>query len=178
MKFLAHVSAVAIALTALPALATEETDTDVLPSASDVFEVYRKAGAWTVYEDLTRGSCLMTLAGENDTVVQIGLTKDLEYGYLGVFSKTFEVEEGTNEIAILVNENVYVGEARSMGGNLRDGYKGGYILSDNTDLRLDIERSEELVAFPDTGYTIGVGLKGARNAIFEVRKCTEELQAQ
>jgi hypothetical protein len=147
----------------------------VLPEASDVITDYRRAGEWMIYANETRGTCFMTQVDDFGGAVQMGITKSGEYGYIGLFVKGAEVEEGIKDIVISVNDNIYVGESNSA-THLADDYEGGYIISDNTQLRYDLGKAEELYAFPDAPYMVTVDLKGARNAIFEVRKCTSELQ--
>jgi len=150
-------------------------EAEVLPEASDDVERYRAAGEWTVYANLTRKTCFMTRLYDNGGAVQMGLTKNGEYGYIGVFVKGAEVEGDIDDVTALINDNIYIGKGYPA-THLADGYQGGYILANNTKLRYDLGKGEEMVAFPDTGYGVIVDLKAAGNAIFEVRKCTEELQ--
>lgn len=175
--------AVAIAISAnlaTSAVASEQENTadqqmhpeaDVLPEATDEVERYRAAGDWTVYANLTRKTCFMTRLYDNGGAVQMGLTKDGEYGYIGVFVKGAEVEGDIEDVTALINDNIYTGK-----GYPATHLEGGYILANNTKLRYDLGKGEKMVAFPDSGYGVIVDLKAVGNAIFEVRKCTEELQ--
>lgn len=151
-------------------------EAEVLPEASDVIEEYRRAGEWMIFANKTRSTCFMTQTDDFGGAVQMGLNKAGDYGYIGMFVKGAEVEDEIKDIAISVNGNIYVGEANPA-THLEDGYQGGYILSNNTDLRYDLGKADEMFAFPDAPYMVTVDLKGARNAIFEVRKCTDELQS-
>jgi hypothetical protein len=153
----------------------EFPEAEVLPEASDEVERYRAAGDWTVYANSTRKTCFMTRLYDNGGAVQMGLTKDGDYGYIGVFVKGAEVEGDIRDVTALINGNTYTGKGYPA-THLEGGYQGGYILANNTKLRHDLAQGEEMVAFPDTGYGVIVDLKAAGNAIFEVRKCTEELQ--
>ena len=163
--------ALAAALVATPLFAGEEA---VLPASSDEAEKYRNAGDWTVYKNLTQSSCFAVRAGDT-TAVQLGLTKDKQYGYIGVFVKGAEVSDEEQAVAIVVNDNIYVGEV-GPATHLTDGYQGGYVLANNKDLRLDMERADEMVAFPESVNKVTVDLAKSRAAIYEARKCTDELQ--
>ncbi len=146
-----------------------------MPEASDVVETYRTAGDWAIFANKTRKNCYMEKTDDFGGAIQMGLTKSGEYGYIGMFIKGAEIEQDVTDIAISVNGNVYVGEANAA-THLEGGYQGGYILSNNPQLRYDLGKADEMYAFPDAPYMVTVDLKGARNAIFEVRKCTEELR--
>lgn len=171
-KFNLICAAVAFAVAA-PAFAGDE---DVLPMSTDEITMYRNAGDWSVHQNLTRKTCFISRSGENGGLIQMGLTKEEDYGYVGIFSKNLDVEEGIKEIAILVNDNVYVGHSKGVTHNLEGGYKGGYVLGQGKEFRMDLEKGEELIAFPDSPYVYIVNLKGSSNAIYEARKCTNELQ--
>lgn len=169
---------------ATSAIASEDEETsdqqgypeaEVLPEASDEIRRYRKAGDWVIYENLTRSTCFMTRNYENGGAVQMGLTKDGKYGYIGVFVKGAEVEEEIEDVTVLVNGNLYTGKGYPA-VHLEGDFQGGYLLANNTRLRYDLGKGEELIAYPDQGYGVTFDLKAAGNAIFEVRKCTEELQ--
>jgi hypothetical protein len=84
--------------------------------------------------------------------------------------------EGDEAVAIAVNGNVYAGSAHNVVGGASGNYKGGYILANNKQLRLDLEQAKEMVVFPDLPFTVTVNLDGMRNAIFEARECTNKLQ--
>lgn len=161
----------------MPAAASDEPTSihDVLPAATDTIEEFRRAGDWVVFANQTRNTCFMVRTDDFGGAVQMGLTKAGDYGYIGMFVKGAEIEDEIKDISILVNGNTYVGEANPA-LHLEGGYKGGYVLSNNTDLRYDLGKADELYAFPDAPYMVTVDLKGARNAIFEVRKCTTELR--
>lgn len=161
---------------ATPAFASDTSypEAEVLPEASDVVENYRKAGDWAIFANLTRKTCYMERTDDAGGAVQMGLTKSGDYGYIGMFIKGAEVEEGVRDIALSVNGNVYVGEGTAA-THLEGGYQGGYVLSNNPDLRRDLEKADEMYAFPDAPYMVTVDLEGARNAIYEVRKCTQGL---
>ncbi|WP_299848814.1 hypothetical protein [uncultured Roseovarius sp.] len=159
------------ALIAAPAFAGEES---VLPASGDEIEKYRNAGDWTIYKNMTQQSCFTVKAGET-TAVQLGLTKDKQFGYIGVFMKGADVAEENQAVAVAVNDNIYVGEAGSA-THLTDDYKGGYVLANDKQLRLDLEKAAELIAFPESANVVTVDLKGSGNAIYEARKCNDEMQ--
>ena len=164
-------AALAIVLASPLSAATD----DVLPSAGDDISKFRDAGAWVIHKNATRGSCFAAYESADGAVVQFGFTKAEDFGYLGLFSKTAEPADGINDIAFLANGHPYVGKSVGAGQNLNDGYKGGYVLINNPNFVKDIEIGQELVAFPDSPMTYIVDMRGAKNALYEVRKCTAEL---
>lgn len=173
MKFLFKACAVAAIALSSPAFANDE---DILPVPTDEISVYREVGPWTVYQNDTRASCFITMTDEtHGTAVQMGLTKDHMAGYVAVFSKTADVEEGViNDIALIINDNLYAGKSKTFSDPLREGYEGGYVLADKQ-MRLDLERGKELIAFPDSPRMIVVSLKRSGDAIYEARQCNQSL---
>jgi hypothetical protein len=173
MKMIPKTIAVLLLGAAMPALAADQ---DVLPVNTDEFAQYRNVGEWGVHENLTRGSCFISRTDDAGHLVQIGLTKDNEYGYIGIFQKGAKLEEGSNDVAIVVNGNLYVGVAKTVAHGASDGYEGGYVIANDKQLRLDLEKQKEMVVFPDKPFTITVNLDHVRNAIYEARECTKKLQ--
>lgn len=157
---------------ATPLMASE----DILPSKSDEISADRKAGVWTIFRNETSNTCFASYESDDGYVVQFGFSQDAQNGYIGLFSKDFEVEEGTSEIALVVNETLYTGEATGLPANL-SGYQGGYIIVNNPDFVKDVEHGKEIVAFPDSPRAFSISMKGAKNAVYVVRECTEELQS-
>jgi len=160
-------------VTALSATAVFASDEDVLPLETDKTEFFRNAAGWTVHKNITRQSCFISRTDDAGGAIQMGLTKDQNYGYLGAFVKDFDVEEGDKEVAILVNGNLYVGTSTGT-NDLSGNYKGGYVLVDNKNFVKDIEASDELIAYPDAPYQVILKLEGAKTALYEARKCMEE----
>jgi len=173
MTLLSRLLTAAVISIAGPALASDDS---VLPRAGDDIGKYRQVGNWTVYENRTRGSCFISRSDEKGNLVQMGLTEDNLYGYIGIFKKDAEIPEGEEAVAIVVNDNLYVGGAKNVVQGASGNYKGGYILADNRQLRLDLERASEMVVFPDLPFTLTVNLDKSRAAIFEARQCTGKLQ--
>lgn len=158
---------------AAPVLAADE---DVLPVTTDEIADYRDAGEWMVRENRTRGTCFISRSDASGNLVQMGLTKNAEYGYIGIFKKGADITEEDEGVAVVLNGNLYVGNARKLVHGASGDYKGGYILANDKQVRLDLESAREMVVFPESPYTVTVDLKGVRNAIYEARKCTRELQ--
>jgi len=173
MNMITKTIAVLLLGAATPALAA---DPDVLPLNTDEIAHYRNVGQWVVHENLTRGSCFISRADDAGHLVQLGLTKDNNYGYIGIFQKGIELEEGTNSVAIVVNGNLYVGVSKTVAHGASGGYQGGYVIADDKQLRLDLEQQEEMIVFPDQPFTVTVSLDHVRNAIYEARECTRKLQ--
>ena len=173
MKKISRAIAAILVLGAAPVLAADE---DVLPLETDKIADYRDAGEWMVRENKTRGTCFISRSDAAGNLVQMGLTKNTEYGYIGIFKKDANLTEGDEMVAIVVNGNLYVGKARKLIHGASGDYKGGYILANDKQVRLDLESADEMIVFPESPYTVAVDLKGVRNAIYEARKCTRELQ--
>jgi len=174
MTLLSRLLTVALIAIAGPALAADDS---VLPRAGDDIGKYRQVGNWTVYENRTRGSCFISRSDEAGNLVQMGLTEDNLYGYIGIFRKDAEIPEGEEAVAIVVNDNLYVGAAKNVVHGASGNYKGGYILANDRQLRYDLGRADEMVVFPDLPFTVTVNLDRSRDAIFEARECTGKLQS-
>ncbi|WP_324752125.1 hypothetical protein [Roseovarius sp. Pro17] len=169
-KLYPAIGAIALAL-ATPLAAAPE---DVLPAKGDEITKFRDAGAWTIRENATRGSCFASYKAESGAIVQFGFTKDESVGYLGLFSQNANVTEPEQEVAFIANGNLYSGQATGVGASLEDGYEGGYVLVNNVEFVKDIEAGKELIVFPETPETYVVDMSGASAAVYEVRKCTSK----
>ncbi len=140
------------------------------------FLKYGEVEGWKVFIDQEKKSCLIEAVDVNENVVQMGLTKDRGVGYLGVFTKgETNIKRGeTNEIVILIGNNVYAGEATGMRGNITKGYSGGYVLSDSPQFAKDIAQQYEMVVFPKTEYAFVVDLSGTKKAMEMARECNSK----
>lgn len=145
-------------------------------AAASNFEKYGEVEGWKVFIDKEKKSCLVEAVDANENVVQMGLTKDRGIGYLGVFTKgETSIQRGeTSEVLILLGENLYVGEATGMRGNITKGYSGGYVLSDDPQFATDIAQQYEMVVFPESEYAFVVDLTGTRKALDMARTCNAE----
>jgi len=160
-------------LVAGPAIAANE---DILPINTDEIAKYRNVSEWTVYENRTRGTCFISRSDASGNLVQMGLTKNTEYGYIGIFKKGADVTEDDEMVEVIINDTVYVGTAKKLIHGASGDYKGGYILANDKQVRLDLERAREMVIFPESPYTVSIDLTGGvRNAIYEARECTRKL---
>lgn len=174
MKLTPTLTAIALACAAPFAAAAA----DILPAKGDKISEFRTAGAWHVRKNETRNLCFASYKSESGAIVQFGFAQDEKAGYLGLFSERASDVAAKQDIAVLANGNLYVGEATGMGPSIEDNFEGGYILVNNPEFVRDIEVGQELVAFPDTPQSYVVDMRGAKNALYEVRKCTAELQNQ
>lgn len=137
------------------------------------FEGYGSVEGWSVFVDHDKKSCLIEAIDADENVVQMGLTKDRGVGYLGVFTKAdIAIEKDQKElVAVLLGENLYIGEATGMRGNITEGYSGGYILSDDPQLVEDIAQQYSMVVFPETSFAFEINLAGTKKAIEMAREC-------
>ena len=116
------------------------------------------------------------VADDAGNVVQMGLTPDRGVGYVGVFTKgeTTIQKDDKEAVAVLIGENLYLGEATGMRGNITKGYSGGYVLSDDPQFVEDIARQYEMVVFPEKKHSFIVNLAGTLKAIEMARECNAE----
>ena len=142
-------------------------------AAANTYEQYGEIEGWKVFIDAEKKSCLIEAVDSAENVVQMGLTEDRSVGYLGVFTKAeTSIKKGSTEgVAILIGENLYVGEATGMRGNITEGYSGGYVTSDNPMFVKDIEQQYEMIVFPESKYSFVVDLTGTKKAIAMAREC-------
>ena len=144
-----------------------------IPAAADTFKKYGEVEGWNVFVDNEKKSCLIEAVDGVGNVVQMGLTADRGVGYVGVFTKgeTTIKKDEKEAVAILIGENLYVGEVTGMRGNITKGYSGGYVLSDDPQFVDDIARQYEMVVFPEKEYGFIVDLTGTLKAIEMAREC-------
>lgn len=140
------------------------------------FSGYGAVEGWNIFVDHEKKTCLIEKKDDLENVVQMGLTEDRGVGYVGIFTKAeTDIKKGkTNEIGILLGDNLYMGEATGMRGNITKGYSGGYILTDSPQMVDDIAKEEKMIVFPETTYTFSVDLEGTYKAIEAAQKCNEE----
>ena len=145
-------------------------------ASADTFLKYGEVEGWKVYIDQEKKSCMLESVDSAENVVQMGLTEDRAVGYLGVFTKgETEVSSGETEtVAILIGENMYVGEAMGMRGNITKGYSGGYVLSDDPQFAKDIAQQYVMTVFPEKTYGFTIDLAGTKKALEMARECNEK----
>jgi hypothetical protein len=158
------------------AMAAYAQDQNPLPKASDVLVRYgNDVEGWTVYANQTRGDCLI-VHSDGPSSVQMGVTANQEVGYLGVFTKEdIGLQNGTkSDIFVSIGGRLYSGVATSMSGDLKGGYSGGYILTDDPNFKRDVAKQYEMIVFPETKGTFVVDLKGTFKAMAAGRKCLKQ----
>jgi hypothetical protein len=145
-------------------------------AAADSFVKYGEVEGWNVYLDQDKKSCLIEAIDAAENVVQMGLTKDKGVAYIGVFVKgETKVRKGETEaVAVALGDNVYIGEATGMRGNITKGYSGGYVLTDDPQVVEDVAQQYEMVVFPEKEHAFVVDLTGTKKAIEMARECNAE----
>lgn len=144
-----------------------------LPKSTDNLVEYGQVEGWTVYDNKTRGHCLIVSSDENGAV-QMGVTADnTDIGYLGVFTKyDIGLQDGAqSEIFVSIDGNLYEGVSTSVSKHLKGGLSGGYILTDNPDFKRDIAKKYKMTVFPETAGAFVVDLKGTYKAMNMAREC-------
>jgi hypothetical protein len=158
------------------ALATSFAVASVTGAAAQTFQNYGSVEGWNVFLDTEKKSCLIEKFDDSGNVVQMGLTEDRSVGYIGVFTKeeTNIKRDSTEDVIVLLGENLYVGKATGMRGNITSGYSGGYILSDDPNFVNDVAQQYTMTVFPEKQYGFIVDLTGTKKAIEMARKCNAE----
>ncbi|MBY6081005.1 MULTISPECIES: hypothetical protein [Ruegeria] len=143
---------------------------------ADTFERYGEVEGWKVFVDKDKKSCLIEAVDDAENVVQMGLTEDRSVGYVGVFTKAeTDIKRGDKEaVAILLGDNLYVGEATGMKGNITKGYSGGYVLSDDPQFADDLAKQKVMAVFPEKSFGFTVDLTGTYKAMEMARECNEK----
>lgn len=170
IKTLITAACAATVLTATSAFASD----NVLPG-NDGFTKWGEAEGWTVFVDNERKSCLIERMDANENVVQVGLTKDKKYGYVGVFTKAdIGLKSGKEKMILLLDDVLYEGKAHKKTKHLTEGYTGGYILANNPEFVSDFENKYEMVVFPKKEFAFVVSLAGTKKAVEAARTCIQE----
>jgi hypothetical protein len=147
---------------------------DAVPSSSDKFSIFGQVQDWTIYSDATTGSCLAERTDSFGNAIQMGLTRDREHGYVGVFTTAETDIKSGQEVVIAVDGVLFVGTSTGiLSGKLKDGYSGGYVVTNNPNFVTAIAEGRELVAFPERTGSFVVNLDGTKAAIAEIRKCNQ-----
>ncbi|WP_299884501.1 hypothetical protein [uncultured Ruegeria sp.] len=143
---------------------------------ADTFERFGEVEGWKVFIDVEKKSCLIEAVDDAENVVQMGLTEDRGVGYVGVFTKAkTNIKRGEKEaVAILLGDNIYLGEATGMKGNITKGYSGGYVLSDDPQFADDLAKKKVMIVFPEKEFAFTVDLIGTYKAIEMARECNEK----
>lgn len=149
----------------------------ILPEAGTKYTPYKHVAGWNIYQNDTRKSCMIEGMDENKNVVQMGLTADRNVGYLGVFTQEdIDIGAGKHEITVLIGDNMYVGEAKSVRKNLKNGYRGAYFLTGSRQFLEDLQKAKVMLAFADqNGEGVLVNLQGTHKAIEAAKACQKEM---
>lgn len=117
----------------------------------------------------------MIVRQDGPSAVQMGVTANQEVGYLGVFTKMDIGLRNGNQSQIFVSMagHLYSGVATSTSGELKGGYSGGYILTDDPKFKRDVAKKYKMIVFPETKGTFVVDLKGTYKAMAIGRKCLQ-----
>ncbi|TIT18260.1 MAG: hypothetical protein E5W70_29820 [Mesorhizobium sp.] len=172
-NFMTLIAATSVTLSS--ALAAYAQSQNPLPKASDVLVRYGDdIEGWTVYANKTRGDCLI-VRQDGPSAVQMGVTANQEVGYLGVFTKINIGLQNGNQSQIFVSMagHLYSGVATSTSGELKGGYSGGYILTEDPKFKRDVAKKYKMIVFPETKGTFVVDLKGTYKAMAMGRKCLQ-----
>lgn len=179
MKFSQVIASAAVAacLATLAAPAAHAQDTGgVLPTSEAVFLKWGETEGWTIYMDGGRNTCLIERMDAAENVIQMGLTKDHDHAYVGIFTKAdIGIKKGDETVYIALHDAVYEGKATKLTQHLPKGYTGGYVLTDNPDFVADVQKSYEMIIFPQQDYALAVDLTGSLKAIEAARKCNAEM---
>lgn len=147
-----------------------------IPKSGDTFTQYAVVGEWTVFSDSETGTCLVERTDDAGNAMQMGLTKDREFGYLGVFTQGEIPDRGSDEIAVAVDGSIFTGTSQRLTSKkLAGGYNGGYFLTNNPNFVKAVEDGQKLVAFPDSPVAFIIDLTGTKAAIASARECNAKI---
>ena len=147
-----------------------------IPSSGDTFTVYSEVQGWTVYSDSQTGTCLIERADDAGYAVQMGLTKDRQFGYIGVFTQGDLPTKDSDEIIVLIDDKLFTGKVAPLSSmKLASGYSGGYLLTDNPNFVTAVAEGKQLIGFPDSPVTFTVDLTGTKAAIEAARECNKAI---
>lgn len=140
------------------------------------FTKYDVVEGWNVFVDNEKKSCLIERTDAAGNVVQMGLTKDQQFGYVGVFSKgDTGIKKGKkSEIFLDIDGVLFSSEATGMKGNVTKGYSGGYILANNPVFIDALATKYVMTVFPKQDAVFTVDLHGTYKAMEMARKCNGE----
>jgi len=149
---------------------------DPIPPGDDGFTKYGDAEGWNVFVDNERGSCLIERVDEAGNIVQMGLTKDHAFGYLGVFSKgDTGIKKGKEtEIFLDIDGVLFSSTSTGLKGNITKGYSGGYVLANNPVFIDAVKTKHVMTVFPKKAAAFKVDLHGTYKAMDMARKCNAE----
>ena len=160
--------------TAAIALAGAASASDVLPKDNAEFMKWGEESGWNIFVDKSRDACLIERIDENENVVQMGLTKDKDFGYIGVFTKA-DIDFTDDKLHLRLDDKAYVGDASAAPSNLAEGYKGGYMLANNPDFVDDVMKRYNMLVMPESSNAFEVSLDGTMKAIEKARECNASL---
>lgn len=171
-NFTTLVAATSVAVSCATAVCAQQNP---LPLASDTLVKYGEdVEGWTVYANKTRGDCLI-VSSFGPASVQMGVAADHSVGYLGVFTQVdIGIRSGTEEIFVDIDGHLYNGVATTTSGQLKGGYSGGYILTDDPSFKRDVAKKYTMTVFPQTPGAFVVDLRGTYKAMAKGRKCLTE----
>lgn len=144
-----------------------------LPKSTDKLVKYGEVEGWTVYDNETRGHCLIVSSDDNGAV-QMGVTANHEeIGYLGIFTKhdLGLKPHKKSKIFVSLGGRLYEGVSTHVSEHLKGGYTGGYILTNNPQFKKDIAKKYEMIVFPKTVGAFVVDLTGTYKAMKMAREC-------
>ena len=145
---------------------------DVLPKDNAEFEKWGEESGWNIFVDKSRDACLIERMDENKNVVQMGLTKDKEFGYIGVF--TLEpVDLSDGKLHLSLDGKKYWGESTVAPKRLVGGYTGGYRLANNPNFVDDVMKKYVMTVEPEDANTFEISLDGTFKAIEKARECND-----
>lgn len=153
-------------------LATTSAHAQTLPTGADSFSVYSEVEGWTVFIDHARGTCIIE-RNDGTNAIQMGLSADGEFGYMGVFTtnETNITQGEVAEISIEFEDQRYVGQVAGRYGSLSGGFSGGYIRTQDEGFVDNVARQYTMTAIVGGSDPIEIDLTGTLKAIEAGREC-------
>lgn len=142
--------------------------------ADERYSNYGSTDGWNVFVDHERNSCVME-KGDDDMIVQMGLTKDKSKGYLGVFTKNDPgVAAGDKgDFVFYLDDEVFHGKVTGIDDKITEGFSGAYLLADNPDFIAGVA-SKHVMKAVNEAQIFELSLEGTKKAMEMGRKCISE----
>jgi hypothetical protein len=168
MTFKSLLAGLTAATMALSASAFAQT----LPETTDGFSPYGEVEGWRVFSNAETGHCLVE-RNDGTNAVQMGLSADNQFGYMGVFTTNpIEAADGmVDEIAIEIGDRRFSGEFAVRSGSLTQGFNGGYVRTQDEEFINAVADEYTMTVFIEDLDPFEIDLTGTMAAMEAGREC-------
>ena len=146
---------------------------NAVPPGNDGFTEWGKSGEWVIFVDNERQTCLIEKFDANRNAVQVGLTKDHDHAYLGLFMP-LPAEHMNKKEKIILEVNGEQQVTNVPRRNTREGveYTGTYIKAADLSFAEGATVAKEVVIFEDDEQmSVVFDLSGGEAAVEAAKEC-------